>query len=264
MRRLIALLFALAGCKSPPPPPPTVPLTDGQKAEVRKLIEATRARIGAAAAKRDQAFAAAASLRWNGKPCPVSREQLGIAADITHNGLTAKLLGMTRVVSPAAPAAASKAMSDLDTEAMLIERHLDEPQHYGAAYFRDETKRKLDALAPQPFELALVLSRYTDPKRMTDRDFAGGELRGVLFLWSEAAGAIVCAAPASGQSASEVTTTVSSFGGRPSEEEVRAYVDAHLTGELFVRTIDSGIDLLMAAEAVKAAPPPTPRHPSKK
>jgi hypothetical protein len=253
MLRLSLLAILLVACRDPPPPPPPeVKLTAAQKAEVQALVDAAFIRVKAAEAKRNSAFAQRA-VRATPAPCPVSQADLGITADLTRNGLTTTVLKQTRVVLPGGQRPdTGKALSSLETEASIIKMNL-EKTSYAPAGVVASARRTLDEIQPTPFEMALVLDRFAEPKQVDDKSFVSGRTTGTLYLWSEKAGAIVCAAPVDAESSDEASVTMHSFGGRPSAEERSARMAARLTGQLIVNTVMDGLAKLTAVEPASRA-----------
>jgi hypothetical protein len=246
MRAALLLLLVACSHAEPDPPKPPVKLTDAQKATVRESITSAQTRIANAEARRNAAFDHAAQTTRTTAPCSVSRSDLGIAPDITHNGLASTLLRMTRVITPDAKKPASGVASQtLDTDLYSINKKLDGELEYGesAEGFLAATKSTLDARKPAPYELALVMAQFVDPKQLDADKFRGGFTTGALYLWSESAGKIICAADVAGESSSEVTIHSDRDA---TKEQNQTLASAHLTGELIVRTIDDGINALQA------------------
>jgi hypothetical protein len=251
MSRVLLLALLLAACRDPPPPPrPEVKLTPAEKAEVQSLIDAARQRITASEAKRNQALARP-RVKQTSKPCPIGRKDFDIDENTTANGLTVRILGATRLVLPNDKRPAlGKALSDLDLVVYSINKHAEGSFAVPQAFLA-ESKRKLDEVKSRPLELALVLARFDEPQRLDAKSFKAGHTSGTVYVWSEAAGAIVCAADVEAQSSSEVSVTTHSFGGRPTDEERSANMSAHLSGELIVNTMQSAFDRLVAVEPLE-------------
>ena len=251
VRLLVALVLTttLAACEHPPPPPPPPPvkLTDAQKAEVKRLLEGRPGQL-ALGQRRDRAFSdAPTKVKLSARLCPVGRKELDIAPDITPSGLTVKLLQMTNIVEPKAKPVKPQAASPkpwVDFQAQEILSKLDSAFRNAeeAKQFVADARQTLTA-EPPPFAMTLVLETLNQPELTSDKTFRAGNLAGQLYLWSEAAGAIVCAAGVTQQSSSEVRLLPPTIAG---ETAGRAMSSARLIGDLFVRAIDRGIDTLHA------------------
>jgi len=105
--------------------------------------------------------------------------------------------------------------------------------------------RELDESDPAKwdYDLYLLADEHVDAE-MAGAGFSPGRLRGRLYVWSYAAGEIVCAADASGKSSSSVGTTT--WGG---VENIAQTVSV-LRLDLWVETLRSGL-----AKLFRAGPP---------
>lgn len=253
--RLVLALALAASCQEEARPlPPKLKLTAAQQAEGRRRIAAAVARVAAQEARRDAAFAALDQVTRVEAPCPVTRAQLGIADDLTPSGRTTTILGMTRIVPPESKRPAPGATTSRITgKVAYLTEELGQEHGYGetAEAYLDALTRKLDAITPPPFELALVLDKLVSPRVVDDKTFTGGATRGTLYLWSEAAGAIVCAGAVGERSAAEVSYRDYGYGNKA------LGLSAHLDAQLVVSTIDAGLGRLraVAPSLAPAAPP---------
>lgn len=263
--------LALASCKESPP---RVPLTDAQKAEIQPWIAAAQARIAAQEDRRSAAFTAARTgLVAGERPCAVGFRELGIPDDLrpkpdddhSQAHLHNLVLDVSRLVfpdGPRRPDGPSSARLRLAIYSIELERDIGFESPEAIVRFLDGTRTKLDDLQPIPYELALIVTRLEKPVRTGEASFQAGLAEGTLYLWSESAGAVICAADLARESSKTVSVTATRT---PSGGEVLEHVDAALLGDLVVPAIAHAIAELRTVRAAQPpAPAPAPRRPGAK